>query len=158
MNKQQEKELRETLANIEHQRWADWQKYMHGLCVKTKTARIIIPAKLVSRWERQIKTPYKDLSEKEKDSDREQVDRYFPLIKDILAQEIKQLTERYERLGKFAVITRAGWERKQLLKSVLVILSDIQRSESRSNIGGEFYNKTEVDGIIDNFRDKIKEL
>lgn len=80
MNKK-EKQLFEKLAGIEHERWADWQKYLHSLCIKTKTSRLIIPVKLVSRWEEQIATDYKDLSEKEKDSDREQVLRYWNLIR-----------------------------------------------------------------------------
>lgn len=41
---------------------------------------LIIPAALAERWERQIATPYAELSETEKDGDREQVDRYWPLI------------------------------------------------------------------------------
>ena len=41
---------------------------------------LIIPSKLVAQWERQIATDYADLSEKEKESDRDQVRRYWPLI------------------------------------------------------------------------------
>ena len=83
---EQDKELREKLAAIEHQRWADWQRYVHSLCYENKgiggelTGELTIPSELVRRWERQIETPYHELSEKEKDSDREQVDRYWQLI------------------------------------------------------------------------------
>jgi len=72
-------ELREQLAAIEHQRWADWQQYMHSLCTVTADG-LAIPAKLAERWERQIGTPYANLTEVEKDSDREQVDRYWPVV------------------------------------------------------------------------------
>jgi len=34
----------------------------------------------ITRWERQIKTPYKDLTEKEKDSDRVWADRVMKTI------------------------------------------------------------------------------
>lgn len=78
-------ELREQLAAIEHERWADWQKYMHSLCNKLgdfdTDYALVIPSKSVAHWERQIKTPYSQLSDKEKASDMEQVDRYWPLIK-----------------------------------------------------------------------------
>jgi len=75
-------ELFVKLADIEHQRWADWQKYLHSKCYGGDKARdLVIPSDLVEHWERQIKTPYSELSEKEKDSDKEQVMRYWDLIK-----------------------------------------------------------------------------
>jgi len=73
-------ELREMLAAIEHERWAHWQRWMHDQCPSSPvTGDRIIPAQLIERWERQIATPYEKLSEREKDSDREQVDRYLSL-------------------------------------------------------------------------------
>lgn len=73
-------ELYEQLAAIEHERWADWQKYMHSLCTKNDDGTLTIPAMSVENWERQIATPYAGLTEREKQSDREQVDRYWHLI------------------------------------------------------------------------------
>ena len=75
-----EDELREQFAAIEHERWAGWQAYMHGLCERREDGALIIPADRVAHWERQIATPYADLTEREKDSDREQVDRYWHLV------------------------------------------------------------------------------
>lgn len=40
----------------------------------------MIPADLVHRWTEQMNTPYSELSDREKDSDREQVHRYLPAI------------------------------------------------------------------------------
>ena len=73
-------ELFEKLADIEHERWADWQKYLHSLCDVGADCSLCIPAWQVEKAERQIKTNYKDLTEKEKDSDRKQVMRYWELI------------------------------------------------------------------------------
>lgn len=73
-------DLREQLAAIEHERWADWQRYMHSKCRKEADGGLTIPADLAARWERQIATPYEELSEQEKQSDRDQVDRYWPLV------------------------------------------------------------------------------
>lgn len=90
-------ELREQLAAIEHERWADWQRYMHSLCSKLgdfdTDYALVIPSKSVSHWERQIDTPYAELSEKEKDSDREQVDRYWSIVEQLIATHDKQLLE-----------------------------------------------------------------
>lgn len=74
------KELYEQLAAIEHERWADWQRYMHSKCTRNADGSLIIPAGLVEHWERQIATSYAELSEQEKNSDREQVNRYWGLL------------------------------------------------------------------------------
>ena len=73
-------ELFEQLAAIEHERWADWQKYMHSLCDAGVDGSLCITPINVKHWTRQIETKYSELSEKEKDSDREQVMRYWNLI------------------------------------------------------------------------------
>jgi len=113
------KKLREELADIEHQRWSDWQKYVHSKCfiaehnenglvcwcnpkiemmenannVVVHNNCLIIPEWAVDQWQRQIKTSYKDLSEKEKESDREQVKRYLPLLKSFIAAQKQQSFE-----------------------------------------------------------------
>ncbi len=74
-------ELFEKLAAIEHERWADWQRYMHEQCFRAINGNLVIPANLVEQWERQIATPYAALSEKEKNSDRDQVRRYWDLVR-----------------------------------------------------------------------------
>lgn len=76
--------LLERLAAIEHERWADWQSYVHENCIAHEDGSLTIPAALVERWRRQISRSYADLSETEKASDREQVWRYLPLIADEL--------------------------------------------------------------------------
>lgn len=72
-------ELFEKLAEIEHERWSDWQHHLHSKCANI-AGSLVIRLEDVQHWERQIRTNYKDLSEKEKDSDREQVMRYWHLI------------------------------------------------------------------------------
>ncbi len=74
--------LIERLADVEHERWSHWQRYMHAKCERTDDGSLLIPAHLVERWEAQMNTPYAELSEKEKESDREQVRRYLPIITD----------------------------------------------------------------------------
>jgi hypothetical protein len=83
-------DLFERLAAIEHERWAHWQSYCHSCCSHTERGDLIIPKTFVDQWERQIHTEYAQLSEKEKDSDREEVMRYWP--------EIERLRDEIERL------------------------------------------------------------
>jgi len=75
------------LASNEHERWAHWQQYMHDQCTPNEDGSLIIPAELVARWTEQIRTPYAELSETERESDREQVRRYLPLIVEALTGE-----------------------------------------------------------------------
>lgn len=72
--------LRQRLAAIEHQRWADWQRWVHEQCKRQPNGDLVIPAALVERWERQIATPYDQLSEAEQRSDMGEVDRYWPRL------------------------------------------------------------------------------
>jgi hypothetical protein len=88
-------DLIEALAAIEHQRWSDWQQLMHhtvGYLVPEddltmlRAGDLVISVEQVDRWERQIATPYADLTDAEQHSDREQVMRYWPLLVDFVAQ------------------------------------------------------------------------
>jgi hypothetical protein len=85
--------LRRRLAAIEHERWADWQRWIHEQCTVTVEGEYCIPKELVERWERQIATPFEQLSEREQASDLEQVDRYWPLIFDLVRfrSEVRRL-------------------------------------------------------------------
>lgn len=71
--------LFEKLADIEHQRWSDWQSHLHKILRENFSSPEL--NKVLEHWDKQINTNYRDLSEKEKDSDREQVLRYYNLIK-----------------------------------------------------------------------------
>ncbi len=91
--KEWEKELIEELADIEHQRWADWQKYVFFKCQRINGGVLTIPEELVKRWDRQISTSYSKLSDEEKESDRKEVMRYFPLIKSLLIEKEKEILQ-----------------------------------------------------------------
>ncbi len=47
---------------------------------------MVIPADLAARWEKQIATPYANLTETEKQSDRDQVQKYLPVIAEALTR------------------------------------------------------------------------
>jgi len=81
----------EVLADIEHQRWSHWQKYMHSKMVEHSDGKgewMCLPVELFHQWERQIATEYADLSEAEKQSDRDQVERYLPAINTLMSEII----------------------------------------------------------------------
>ena len=61
----QSSDIREHLAALEHVQWAKWTRYMLDNLTEDN----------LKRWRRQMVTPYDELSEKEKDSDREWADK-----------------------------------------------------------------------------------
>jgi len=73
-------ELLEYCSDLEHERWSSWQKWVHQCSIKNDDGSLTIPKKKVDRWKRQIDTSYKDLTEKEKESDRHQVTPYLDYI------------------------------------------------------------------------------
>jgi hypothetical protein len=73
-------EVRELLADYAHDAWSGWMRYLFSKCKWHAVMGVIIPANLVSRWERQIATPYRDLPEKEKNSDRKEADRMLAIV------------------------------------------------------------------------------
>lgn len=75
-----EGEFRESLAALMHEIWAHWTKYMLGTGIATASGAMILPPDNVERWYRQIDTPYADLTEKEKGSDRNQADKVLALL------------------------------------------------------------------------------
>jgi len=74
--------LLEALSAAEHERWSHWQRYLHAQCTTTEDGSLVIPANLVERWTQQMSTPYEELSDKEKESDREQAREYLDLIRE----------------------------------------------------------------------------
>ncbi|HXI18066.1 MAG TPA: hypothetical protein VNM48_17010 [Chloroflexota bacterium] len=75
-----ETELRERLAAIEHQQWVDWQRYFHSKCQRNPDGSLTVPAGYVTALDRLIDTSYQQLPEDQKQNDRKEVGRYWPLI------------------------------------------------------------------------------
>jgi hypothetical protein len=80
--------LVEELATLEHERWAHWQKYVHSQGSRQNDGSLVLPAHLVDHWERQINARYEDLTNTEKESDREQVRKYLPLLESWLEKRV----------------------------------------------------------------------
>ncbi|MEL6321463.1 MAG: hypothetical protein AAFQ57_12580 [Cyanobacteria bacterium J06626_14] len=64
--------LREKLAELEHQQWAHWTRYMLDNLTPQN----------VERWRQQIDIPYANLSDTEKESDRQWADKVLALLED----------------------------------------------------------------------------
>jgi len=60
----------ERLAALAHEQWSGWMEYLFGKCYPNHDGSLTLPQIYVLRWRRQAKTPYADLPESEKESDR----------------------------------------------------------------------------------------
>ena len=82
--------LRELLADYAHSSWSSWMKYLFSKTYPMyeqfdkENGDVVIPKECVDRWKRQMETAYKDLSEKEKDSDRKEADKMIHIMKDFI--------------------------------------------------------------------------
>lgn len=93
-----ETELIEALADKEHASWSHWQSYLFSVCEQHEDGSMTIPAALVDHWERQIATPYADLSEREKQSDRNEVAKILPIIREYMRDPIRPLEQQLAKL------------------------------------------------------------
>lgn len=82
---------REELADYAHTAWAGWMEYMFHQCHinldksvtidKEYYVKILIPKTVYDRWQQQMNTAYGSLSEKEKESDRDEADKMLAIMK-----------------------------------------------------------------------------
>ena len=73
--------MKEELAAVQHEIWSHWMKYLFDQCDEEDTdSGWTIPLDKVWRWSRQMTTPYSELSEQEKENDREQADKILAVL------------------------------------------------------------------------------
>ena len=72
--------LRESLAAYAHASWTGWMRYLFSKGTLNNDGSFTIPPDLVKRWGRQMDTPYADLPESEKASDRTEADRMLSVV------------------------------------------------------------------------------
>lgn len=92
---------REVLADVSHEIWASWMKWMLNHAHRNPNGTVTLLSDDVQRWDRQIVTPYRDLSEREKEGDRQQADK-------ILAALGRQRCE-YTAPGELPCLRFAHW-------------------------------------------------
>lgn len=63
-----------------HEIWSNWMKHFFRTYMQSEGSQctvFVVPMNVSSRWQRQMKSPYKDLLESEKESDREVAKEYL---------------------------------------------------------------------------------
>ena len=74
-------ELLEEMAAIEHSRWGGWETYRESVLAKGDRRKPEDPETHLERWKRLRETPYRDLTEAEKESDRVEARKTRDLVK-----------------------------------------------------------------------------
>ena len=97
--------LMEYLANLEHERWSNWQAYVHNLCIKNDDGSLTIPKEYVEHWNYEINTKYEDLPENIKNSDRKEVYKRIPILENLL-NENQQLKSNWKTLKEWLIEQR----------------------------------------------------
>lgn len=69
----------EKLASLEHDQWVGWMRHIFEKCYLSSGGSLIIPPHLVTRWQRQMKTPYSNLPPEEQEPDRAEARRVLSL-------------------------------------------------------------------------------
>lgn len=95
-----EDKFREALAALCHEQWSGWMKYLFSKCknasgmyMQAGTPDAIIPGSFVERWTRQLSTPYDELPEGEKESDRKEADKFLALMEESYNGMVKDLAK-----------------------------------------------------------------
>lgn len=70
----------EALADQEHERWSHWMRYMFDQGQTDAFGNWTMPGTKYRRWARQMQTPYAELSEAEKESDRAEARKTLALL------------------------------------------------------------------------------
>lgn len=74
----------EQMAELAHEVWVGWMQYMFSQGRNPHNEPDgcwVMPPDKVKRWTRQMNTPYSELTEAEKTSDREIAQRYLDILK-----------------------------------------------------------------------------
>ena len=73
-------ELREALSDYAHDTWSRWMDHLFSKGKLNSDGTFTIDSDKVDRWQRQMLTPYEDLSEEEKESDRAEADKMLAIM------------------------------------------------------------------------------
>jgi hypothetical protein len=107
--------IREALAAYAHDAWAGWMQWLFKHGEQNADGTFTINADKVARWQRQMMTPYAELPEGEKESDRKEADQIFDIastgIIDSADAAYEALVEARQRIAEMEYVIRqaADW-------------------------------------------------
>lgn len=109
--------MREVLANLCHDQWSGWMRYLFSKGTFHDDGTWTMPAEFVQRWQRQMSTHYTHLSQSEQESDRTEADKFLAAI-----QETQNLggNQMQSNIMQF-LMTRKFWQQVIALIMTIVV-------------------------------------
>ena len=86
-------ELIECLADEEHVSWAGWTAYLFEKCEHNPDGSLTIPSGYVAGLQKQIDMPYAELTEQEKQLDRDEVEHILSIIDEYIHSSAIDISE-----------------------------------------------------------------
>lgn len=77
----------EALAELCHEQWCDWMRYMFSRGKMHKNGSWTMPDEYVKRWQRQAMTLYEDLNFTEQDSDRKEAHKFLKFFHQLIERQ-----------------------------------------------------------------------
>jgi len=74
--------IKDSMAAAQHLIWSNWMKHQFDQGTFNEDGTWTMPKEKVERWQRQMNASYADLTESEKESDMDQVERMLSFIGD----------------------------------------------------------------------------
>jgi len=75
--------IEKVAAFCHNEQWSGWVDYQFSKGTFNNDGTWTMPAWAVERWKRQMETPYADLSEEEKDDDREEAKKLLEILSEM---------------------------------------------------------------------------
>ena len=121
----------EKLSDIEHDRWCNWQRYLHSCCINNEDGSLTIPKILVERWEYEINTKYNNLPDNIKESDRKETYKIIPIIDEYLKHQLEEKDKVIDEIKNALTNYKSEWaEDDQVVKDINKFLKILERGKN----------------------------
>ena len=80
-------DLRGRLAAYAHRAWSEWMEHLFKKCFPQPNGSMVIPMTYVPNLQRQMRTPYFELSDDEKESDLREADVMLGIVVEYILDE-----------------------------------------------------------------------